>query len=217
MACGPTCVGGRLLTPAQGQVRGPPGRHRGLPLPSMAGLRYHGALVRTLGARASHLPSMAGPTVPWGSVGQRYPEITGFVLAGGSSKRMGRSKAHLLIGHETMVERQIHLLRSLCRSVAVLGPPEAFKGISVPVFTDTFPVRGPLAALYTGLLRTHSEYNLFLGCDLPFMSVRFSATCASEPWKVAPMRPYPNHASAIFILSAPSTGAGHGGASGPLS
>jgi molybdopterin-guanine dinucleotide biosynthesis protein A len=108
-----------------------------------------------------------------GSVRQRYPEITGFVLAGGASKRMARSKAHLLIGHETMVERQIHLLRSLCRSVAVLGPPENFRSIGVPVLADRFPGRGPLAGLYTGLLHTHSEYNLFLSCDLPFMSVRF--------------------------------------------
>jgi len=99
--------------------------------------------------------------------------MTGFVLAGGASKRMGRSKAHLLIGHETMIERQIHLLRSVCRSVAVLGPPEAFRGITVPVFADRFPGRGPLAGLFTGLLHSHTEYNLFLGCDLPFMRVGF--------------------------------------------
>jgi len=106
-------------------------------------------------------------------VRQRHSEITGFVLAGGASKRMARSKAHLLIGHQTMVERQIQLLQSLCRSVAVLGPPEEFRGIGVPVFADRFRGRGPLAGLYTGLLHTHNEYNLFLGCDLPFMSVRF--------------------------------------------
>jgi molybdopterin-guanine dinucleotide biosynthesis protein A len=108
-----------------------------------------------------------------GSVRQRYPEITGFVLAGGSSKRMSRSKAHLLIGHETMVERQIHLLRSLCRSVALLGPPEEFKDIGVPVLADRFAGRGPLAGLYTGLLNTRTEYNLFLSCDLPFMRATF--------------------------------------------
>jgi molybdenum cofactor guanylyltransferase len=86
---------------------------------------------------------------------------------------MGRSKAHLLIGHEMMIERQILLLCSLCRSVAVLGPPGGFRSISVPAFADRFPDRGPLAGLYTGLLLTHTEYNLFLSCDLPFMRVRF--------------------------------------------
>jgi molybdenum cofactor guanylyltransferase len=108
-----------------------------------------------------------------GSVQRRYTEITGFILAGGASKRMGRSKAHLLIGHETMIERQIHLLRCLCRSVAVLGPPEEFRSIAVPVFADRLPGRGPLGGLYTGLLYTRTDYNLFLSCDLPFMGVRF--------------------------------------------
>jgi molybdopterin-guanine dinucleotide biosynthesis protein A len=104
---------------------------------------------------------------------RRNAEITGYVLAGGASKRMGRSKAHLLIGHETMIERQIRLLRSLCGSIAVLGPPEEFRGIGVPVFADSLPGRGPLAGLYTGMLHTHTDYNLFLSCDLPFMKVHF--------------------------------------------
>jgi molybdenum cofactor guanylyltransferase len=107
------------------------------------------------------------------SVRRRHTEITGFVLAGGASKRMGRSKAHLLIGHQTMIERQIRLVHSLCRSVAVLGPPEQFRGIGVPVLADRLPDRGPLGGLYTGLLHTHTEYNLFLSCDLPLMRVRF--------------------------------------------
>lgn len=104
---------------------------------------------------------------------RRYTEITGFVLAGGASRRMGRSKAHLLLGPETMLERQIRLLRSVCRSVAVLGPPQGFRGLAVPVFADEFTGQGPLAGLHTGLLLTHTEYNLFLSCDLPFMDVRF--------------------------------------------
>jgi len=106
-------------------------------------------------------------------VQRRYTEITGFVLAGGASRRMGRSKAHLPLGHETMIERQVRLLRSVCGSVAVLGPPEEFRSTAVPVFADEFAGQGPLAGLYTGLLRTHTEYNLFLSCDLPFMEVRF--------------------------------------------
>ncbi len=103
----------------------------------------------------------------------RFASVTGYVLAGGTSRRMGCSKAHLLLGRETMLERQIRLLHSVCRSVAVLGPPTRFPGLEVPVFDDEFTGRGPLAGLYTGLVRTRTEYNLFLGCDLPFMEARF--------------------------------------------
>jgi molybdopterin-guanine dinucleotide biosynthesis protein A len=86
---------------------------------------------------------------------------------------MGRSKARLRLGPETMLERQIRLLRAVCRSVAILGPSEEYSGAAVPVFADEFPGRGPLAGLYTGLQHTRTEYNLFLSCDLPFMTVRF--------------------------------------------
>ncbi len=103
----------------------------------------------------------------------RFDLITGFVLAGGVSRRMGQPKPKLELGGETMLERQIRLLRMVSRSVAVLGPPGSYLGLAVPIFPDEVPSRGPLGGLYTGLHRTHTEYNLFLGCDLPFMEARF--------------------------------------------
>ena len=104
---------------------------------------------------------------------RRHIEISGFVLAGGASRRMGRSKARLRLGLETMLERQIRLLRAVCRSVAILGPLEEYSDVAVPVLADEFTGRGPLAGLYTGLQHTRTEYNLFLSCDLPFLTVRF--------------------------------------------
>lgn len=86
---------------------------------------------------------------------------------------MGRSKPHLLLGPETMLARQIRLLRSTCRFVAVLGPPADFDGLETPVFPDELTGQGPLAGLYTGLQCTRTEFNLFLGCDLPFLEARF--------------------------------------------
>ncbi len=103
----------------------------------------------------------------------RFLSVTGFVLAGGASRRMGQSKPNLVLGYETMLQRQIRLLRSVSHSVAVLGPPTSFPGLEVPVFPDEWPSRGPLGGLYTGLQHTHTEYNLFLSCDLPFMVARF--------------------------------------------
>jgi len=86
---------------------------------------------------------------------------------------MGEDKAKLVLAGETMQERQIRLLRTACRQVAVLGPPERFPGLQVPVFPDQFEGRGPLAGIYTGLRNSATEFNLFLGCDLPFMEVEF--------------------------------------------
>jgi molybdopterin-guanine dinucleotide biosynthesis protein A len=103
----------------------------------------------------------------------RFVSVSGFVLAGGASRRMGRDKAKLVLGEETMLERQIRLLRRVCRSVTVIGPPENFARVDVPVFPDELLGRGPLAGIYTGLSLSRTELNLFLGCDMPFMGARF--------------------------------------------
>jgi molybdopterin-guanine dinucleotide biosynthesis protein A len=110
----------------------------------------------------------------------RYPQIAGFVLAGGASRRMGRPKHDLALGDSTLLRRAVWLLRSVTRTVAVLGPrerasevPTAALGFDVPVFPDEIPSRGPLAAVLTGLCHTQSEFNHFLSCDLPFMPGRF--------------------------------------------
>jgi molybdopterin-guanine dinucleotide biosynthesis protein A len=104
---------------------------------------------------------------------RRADSVTGFVLAGGQSRRMGEDKAKLLLEGETMLDRQLRLLRLVCPSVAVLGAPERFPGLQVAVFPDEWPGCGPLGAIYTGLLRAGTEFNLFLGCDLPLMEAGF--------------------------------------------
>lgn len=97
--------------------------------------------------------------------------LTGFVLAGGSSRRMGRPKAMLLIEGETMLERQIRLLRSVARRVVVVGGSlEYSTKFDVPVAPDVVSGRGPLAGINTALLQTRTEFNLVLGCDLPFVN-----------------------------------------------
>ncbi len=109
-----------------------------------------------------------------------FLSITGFVLAGGASRRMGKDKSQLQLGDETMVERQLRLLRSVCHFIGVIGPLEKFKGLAilslpeeVPCWPDDMPGRGPLGGLLSGLRRTRTEFNLFLGCDLPYTQARF--------------------------------------------
>jgi len=86
---------------------------------------------------------------------------------------MGREKCQLLLGGERMIDRQIRRLRSVCRSVAVVSSRTDLMVSEVPIIPDEFPGRGPLGAIFTGLLWTRAPFNLFLGCDLPFMPVGF--------------------------------------------
>ncbi|MGH9455323.1 MAG: molybdenum cofactor guanylyltransferase [Terriglobia bacterium] len=104
---------------------------------------------------------------------RRFQNVTGFVLAGGESRRMGRPKQGLVLGGQTMLQRQLRLLTQVCRETFIVGSQAAPHGGEVPALPDVFPGRGPLGGIYTGLARTCSEYNLVVSCDLPFLRSEF--------------------------------------------
>lgn len=103
----------------------------------------------------------------------RFANLTGFVLAGGSSKRMGRAKQDLALGGEPMLSRQIRLLRSLCGQVGIAGGSKPRNDESDFYCEDEWPGRGPLGGIFSGLARARTEYNLFVGCDMPFLTPAF--------------------------------------------
>lgn len=111
---------------------------------------------------------------------RRFKSVSGFILCGGASRRMGRPKALLGIGGTTMIERQVRLLGAVARKVFVVGwPADLSKSKLTNIvrdlsfLPDKFEGRGPLGGIYTGLMQSRSEYNLFLGCDMPFVDDSF--------------------------------------------
>jgi molybdenum cofactor guanylyltransferase len=111
---------------------------------------------------------------------RRFLEVSGFVLAGGESRRMGRPKEQLALGNETMLARQIRTLQTVARRVAVLGSVEGSKRLNVTCIPDDRPGQGPLGAISTALGRTRTEFNLFLGCDMPFVEASFLRSLCRE-------------------------------------
>ncbi|HUI40849.1 MAG TPA: molybdenum cofactor guanylyltransferase [Terriglobia bacterium] len=104
---------------------------------------------------------------------ERFSELTGFVLAGGASTRMGRPKQDLQLERETLLARMVRRAQAVAGTVVVLGPLECACGLGVRTLPDELRRRGPLGAIYTGLRHTRTEFNLFLSCDLPFIEARF--------------------------------------------
>jgi molybdopterin-guanine dinucleotide biosynthesis protein A len=101
----------------------------------------------------------------------RFKGLTGYVLAGGASRRMGCPKESLRIDGESMLERQIRVLRSVVRRVVVVGGSARYLDeFDVPIFPDAVANRGPLGGIYTALVESRTDLNLVLGCDLPFVS-----------------------------------------------
>jgi molybdopterin-guanine dinucleotide biosynthesis protein A len=90
--------------------------------------------------------------------------LTGYALAGGKSRRMGRDKALLPYGTGTFLDHTLSRLRSVCSEVRILtGETIRYPERGVQVLTD--PGVGPLGAILEGL--KNSESGLFLAVDLP--------------------------------------------------
>ncbi len=99
--------------------------------------------------------------------------MTGIVLSGGENRRMGTDKAFLRVAGMPMIEHVLRALRnSVDRIIIVTNSPGAYASYDVVVTTDACDRRGPLTGIYSGLLRSHDEYNVVVACDMPFLNSR---------------------------------------------
>ena len=98
-------------------------------------------------------------------------EITGVVLAGGQSSRMGFNKAEAEVDGETMLKRMIEKLNEVTSNVLVSSGAITYPNLSYPQIPDEFPQFGPLGGIYSTLKATTSKLNLIVSCDIPLVSV----------------------------------------------
>jgi molybdopterin-guanine dinucleotide biosynthesis protein A len=101
----------------------------------------------------------------------RSASVSGILLAGGKSRRMGgMNKALLEVGGRRIIERAALVLRELFSElVLITNSPEDFEFLGLPMFGDKVPGAGSLGGLYTGLSVTEADYGFLAACDMPFL------------------------------------------------
>ena len=100
-----------------------------------------------------------------------HRNLTGIVLAGGASRRMGQDKAFLALGDQLLIEVVIQRMAQVCREVLVVaGDTQPYVGLGVPVVDDRFRGVGVLGGLHAGLEAAAHELTLAVGCDMPFLN-----------------------------------------------
>jgi molybdopterin-guanine dinucleotide biosynthesis protein A len=112
-------------------------------------------------------------------------EICGYVLAGGGSSRFGRDKALVDLGGLPMLGRMIALLQNVARNVIVVGAPEKYAQFEREMVVDQWPGEGPLGGIITALENSqksaaHTEWNVILSCDMPFLTNEWMAFLAER-------------------------------------
>ena len=114
--------------------------------------------------------------------------VTGIILAGGKSSRLGRDKAWEDVGGQRIIDRVIGALQSSCDEVLIIGDrPERQNELSLPKCiqyrSDDVKGRGSIGGLYTGLKAADTLWSLVVACDMPFISrelIRFMLSIISK-------------------------------------
>ena len=100
-----------------------------------------------------------------------YTDITGVILAGGRSRRMGVNKALLEIDGVTVIERMARLLKEIFSEVILItNTPEEYAFLQLKMHPDIYLNKGPLAGIHSALLNSQTEKNFIISCDIPFMT-----------------------------------------------
>ena len=101
-------------------------------------------------------------------------EISCVVLAGGKGLRLGRDKTSETINGTSLLERVISQLSFFNSDIVIVGAKrQSFPRLAAQsrfrIVTDTYPGKGPLVGIYTGLTVSDSFYSLVVACDMPFL------------------------------------------------
>jgi molybdopterin-guanine dinucleotide biosynthesis protein A len=103
--------------------------------------------------------------------------VAAAILAGGSSRRMGRDKGLLEIDGAPLIQHIAHQLTSHFDEVLIsAAAPGTYDFLQLPTVVDSVPDQGPLFALVELLAAARHNRLLVVPCDVPELPMEFIAT-----------------------------------------
>lgn len=100
--------------------------------------------------------------------------MTGIILAGGRSSRMGSPKALLPFDGEPLIVHIVNRLQRLFDEIVVVAAPEQqLPELPVTLVRDDVAFQGPVGGISCGLRAAHGEVCFVTSCDSAFSSAPF--------------------------------------------
>lgn len=132
--------------------------------------------------------------------------LSGIVLAGGKSQRMGRNKALMELGGKTLISRVLERLARLCDELIVSANElELYADLPARVVPDQISGSGALGGVHAGLMAMRNERAVVVACDMPFLSLallRYMAVVAPAYDVVVPVvRGYYEPLHAVYSVN----------------
>lgn len=100
-----------------------------------------------------------------------FSGVTGVILAGGKSSRMGSNKALLPYRGGRFIEAIYRQLSSLFEEVLVVtNTPEQYAFLGCRMVSDLYPDMGALAGLHAGVAHSRTPHIFAVACDMPYLN-----------------------------------------------
>ena len=96
--------------------------------------------------------------------------ITGIILAGGKSSRIGSDKGFLLLSSKTFIQYIIEAMQPLVNEIIIVSNNKDYDIYNLKRVNDIIENAGPLAGVYSGLHHSNTKNNLVLSCDVPLIN-----------------------------------------------
>jgi len=112
---------------------------------------------------------------------QKIRKITGVVLGGGQSRRMGQDKRLLEWEGTRFLDKVCLNMGELFEEVLLVTATEDYSCGHLPVrlVTDAIPQKGSLGGLFTGIKEASNSFVFVVACDMPFLNLSsISRLCA---------------------------------------
>lgn len=96
-------------------------------------------------------------------------KITGILLAGGKSSRMGKEKGFIKLGEKMLYQYPLRVLESLCDEILISTCKKLEIEENHEQVCDDIPGLGPIGGISTCLKKSSNNVNIILSYDLPMV------------------------------------------------
>lgn len=106
--------------------------------------------------------------------------ITGIILAGGKSSRMGHDKGFIKFNNKPFIQHSIEALQPFVDDIIIVSNDKKYDVFNLKRVDDLIKNSGPLAGIYTGLSHSKTTDNIILSCDIPMISQALISTLIQQ-------------------------------------
>lgn len=93
--------------------------------------------------------------------------VTGIILSGGKSSRMGTEKGLVKHKGKALIEYSIEALLPICDQLVISSNKDCYDYLNLPVIADELKECGPIGGIYSCMHSVKSDIYLVLSCDVP--------------------------------------------------